>query len=303
MTAVFGALLPTFLIIGLAALLHRAKFLPEAAWDGMERATYFVFFPVFLFYTLADARFAGFHVWPLAFALLSSIAVMAGVLALLKKPLGVTGPQYSSLYQGAIRWNSFVAIATLQALYGAAGITLAAVAFAAIVPVVNTLSVLVLTRHSGANATARIVIGSLARNPLILGCAAGIAAQLVHLPIPDPIESTLSVLSQASIALGLFTVGAGLSFSGLRTQPRLLATVSALRLLLMPGLMLAFCLIYNVSGPARGVAIVAGAVPTATNSYILARQLGGDAPLMANIVTLTTILAFVTMPILVYLFA
>lgn len=303
MTAVFGALLPTFLIIGLAALLHRAAFLPEAAWDGMERATYFVFFPVFLFHTLADAKFAGFHVWPLAFALLSSIAVMAIVLALLRKPLGVTGPQYSSLYQGAIRWNSFVAIATLQALYGATGITLAAVAFAAIVPVVNTLSVLVLTRHSGANATARTVIRSLARNPLILGCAAGIAAQLVQLPIPGPIESTLSVLSEASIALGLFTVGAGLSFGGLKTQPRLLAAVSALRLLLMPGLMLAFCLIYNVSGPARGVAIVAGAVPTATNSYILARQLGGDAPLMANIVTLTTILAFVTMPILVYLFA
>ncbi|MBU6444937.1 MAG: AEC family transporter [Alphaproteobacteria bacterium] len=303
MTAVFGALLPTFLIIALAAGLHRARFLPEAAWDGMERATYFVFFPVFLFHTLADARFAGFHVWPLAFALLSSIAVMAGVLALLRKPLGVSGPQYSSLYQGAIRWNSFVAIATLQALYGATGITLAAVAFAAIVPVVNTLSVIALTRHSGANATTRTVTKSLARNPLILACAAGIAAQLVHLPIPGPIESTLSVLSEASIALGLFTVGAGLSFGGLKTRPRLIAAACALRLLLMPGLMLTFCLIYNVSGPARGVAIVAGAVPTATNSYILARQLGGDAPLMANIVTLTTILAFVTMPILVYLFA
>lgn len=303
MSAVFGALLPVFFIIALAAVLHRARLLPEAAWEGMEKTTYFVFFPVFLFHALANAHFDNFHVWPLAAALLSAIAVMATALALLRRPLSVTGPQYSSLYQGAIRWNSFVAIATLQALYGAVGTTLAAVAFAAIVPVVNTLSVIVLTRHAGTGATARIVFKSVARNPLILACVFGIAAQVVKLPVPGPLESALSVLSEASIALGLFTVGAGLDFEGLRAQPRLLGAVAGLKLLVMPLMMLGFCLVYDVTGPARGVAIVAGAVPTATNAYILARQLGGDAPLMANVVTATTILAFVTMPILVYLLA
>ncbi len=57
----------------------------------------------------------------------------------------------------------------------------------------------------------------------------------------------------------------------------------------MPLMMTGFCLLYNVTGPARGVAVVAGAVPTATNAYILARQLGGDAPLMANVITFTTL--------------
>lgn len=301
MSAVFGALLPVFLVIALAAALHRANFLPDAAWAGMERATYFVFFPVFLFHTLAGAHFTHFAVWPLAFALLSALACMAVILAVLRKPLGVPGPQYSSVYQGAIRWNSFVAIAVLQALYGAVGTTLAAVAFAVIIPVVNTLSVTVLVRHAGPGATARIVFKSVATNPLVLACAFGIAAQIVALPIPGPIDSTLAVLSEASIALGLFTVGAGLDFGGLKAQPRLLGIVAGLKLLAMPLMMTGFCLVYNVSGPARGVAVVAGAVPTATNAYILARQLGGDAPLMANIVTFTTLLAFITMPILVWL--
>ena len=303
MTAVLGALLPVFLIIGLAAVLHRTNFLPAAAWDGMERATYFVFFPVFLFRALASADFGGFDVWPLAFALLSGIAVMAAILALLRRWLGLSGPQYASLYQGAVRWNSFVGVATLQALYGTVGVTLAAVAFAAIVPVVNTLAVLVHTRHAGSGATWHIVAKTLARNPLILSCVAGVAAQVVNLPIPGPIESTLSVLSDASIALGLFTVGAGLDFGGLRSQPRLLGIIAGLKLVAMPLMMLGFCLLYNVTGPARGVAVVAGAVPTATNAYILARQLGGDAPLMANIVTVTTLLAFFTMPIIVWAFA
>ena len=157
--------------------------------------------------------------------------------------------------------------------------------------------------HAASGATARMVVKSVARNPLVLGCAAGIAWQLIGLPIPGAVDSALTVLGRASIALGLFTVGAGLDFGGLKAQPRLLLAVSALKLILMPMMMLGFCLIYNVTGPARGVALVAGAVPTATNAYILARQLGGDAPLMANLVTFTTLAAFATMPIIVYLFA
>ena len=100
---------------------------------------------------------------------------------------------------------------------------------------------------------------------------------------------------------GTLAVASGLH-AGVETLELLLA-VSALKLILMPMMMLGFCLIYNVTGPARGVALVAGAVPTATNAYILARQLGGDAPLMANLVTFTTLAAFATMPIIVYLFA
>jgi len=40
------------------------------------------------------------------------------------------------------------------------------------------------------------------------------------------------------------------------------------------------------------------ALPTATSSYILARQLGGDAPLMAAIVSGQTLLAVATIPLI-----
>jgi len=45
------------------------------------------------------------------------------------------------------------------------------------------------------------------------------------------------------------------------------------------------------------VAVLFGAVPTASSAYTLARQLGGDAPLMAAIVTVQTALAFITLPL------
>jgi predicted permease len=43
-------------------------------------------------------------------------------------------------------------------------------------------------------------------------------------------------------------------------------------------------------------------VPTAAASYILARQMGGDAPLMAEIATLQTVLAMLTMPLILVTF-
>lgn len=301
MMTILGALLPIFLIIGLGAALKRADIVPDAAWAGMERVTYFIFFPAFLFHALSDAHFAGFHVWPLAFALLSGIGVMATVLMLLHRPLGITGQEYSSVYQGAIRWNAFVAVAVLQGLFGAVGTTLAAVAFAAIVPVVNTLCVIILTRHASPGTSTAMVIKSVARNPLVLACAAGIAAQLIGLHLPGPIDTTIKLLADASVTLGLFTVGAGLDFGSLKDHPRLLGITGVLKLFVMPLLMTGFCILYGVHGPARAVAVVAGAVPTATNAYILARQLGGHAPLMANIVTSTTIAALFTMPFMVWL--
>jgi malonate transporter len=38
------------------------------------------------------------------------------------------------------------------------------------------------------------------------------------------------------------------------------------------------------------------AAPISASSYVLARQLGGDAPLMAGLITITTICAAITMP-------
>ena len=56
-----------------------------------------------------------------------------------------------------------------------------------------------------------------------------------------------------------------------------------------------------ITGAGKGigqeVAVLFAALPTASSSYIMSRQLGGDAPLMAGITTLQTLLAAVTLPL------
>jgi predicted permease len=51
------------------------------------------------------------------------------------------------------------------------------------------------------------------------------------------------------------------------------------------------------------IVAICAAVPTSPSAYVMARQMGGDAPLLAQIITLQTILAAVTMPIAIALAA
>ena len=58
----------------------------------------------------------------------------------------------------------------------------------------------------------------------------------------------------------------------------------------------------DVTGVALAVIAIAAATPTATNGYVLARQLGGDPPFMANLIATQTVLAVVTMPFIMWVF-
>jgi predicted permease len=104
-------------------------------------------------------------------------------------------------------------------------------------------------------------------------------------------------LGRASLALGLLLVGAGLQVWGLlRPAPATLVT-SALKLIVMPIIAITLAHAFGVSGPALAIVACCGGVPAASSAYVLARQMGGDTTLLAEILTVQTILAAITMPI------
>ena len=110
-------------------------------------------------------------------------------------------------------------------------------------------------------------------------------------------------LGRSSLAIGLLVTGAGLHLEGL-FRPSLAASVTVfLKLVLMPVIAVALALQFGITGSNLAVVTICSAVPTASSAYVLARQMGGDAPLLAQIITLQTILAAVTMPIAIALVA
>lgn len=302
MPTILSSLLPVFAVIALGHALRRGGLLPAEAWPPLDRLNYFVLFPALILHTLVTAELGALEIGPLAAALLAAVATMAVLLTILRRVLPVTGPQYTSVFQGTLRWNGFVALAALANLYGAPGVALAAIAIAVLVPTLNVLSVLVLTRHAGsAPPTPARTLAILLRNPLILACAAGAAWHATGLAPPAAAGMLLDILGRAALALGLLSVGAALRLDFGSAGLRLVALTSALKLTAVPLAIAFWTWALEVEGLTRTVAILVGAVPTATSSYILARQLGGDAELMALIVTATTLAAMLTMPVAAWL--
>ena len=138
----------------------------------------------------------------------------------------------------------------------------------------------------------------LIKNPFIWSCLLGIALNVSGLGLPAGVAAATDMLGRASIGPAILLVGAGLELGTIGGQRRILALSIGLKLVAMPLLAAAFGWTLGLEGTARSVALVCAAVPTASASYILARQMGGDAPLMARIITAETLLAFGTLPII-----
>lgn len=291
------ALAPVVLVIALGYALRRSGFMPRPAWAPVERLVYYVFFPAFMFSELARAPLAGLPVGAVAATLVGAQLAMTGVAALVGRALLLPGPTYTSVLQGLIRWNSYVALALIPPLFGAGALPLGALAIALLVPAANVTSVAALARHGSGSGGLRAVPRALATNPLILGCAAGVAWNAAGLALPPWLAAPVGLVARATLALGLLSVGAGLEFAAVARRPGLLLLVAAGKLLAMPLAAWGIARLLGLDGAALGVPVLAVAAPTATASYILARLLGGDAELMAAIVATTTAGALVTVPL------
>jgi len=110
-------------------------------------------------------------------------------------------------------------------------------------------------------------------------------------------DETLKMLANAAIALGLLSAGSGVDLGALRRAGLKTFTWSLVRLVGLPALVLAIGLATGLSGLPLAVALLCAATPTAPNSFVLARELGGDTTLAANLIAAQTTLAALTLPL------
>lgn len=299
MLSVIFAIVPIFLLIALGGALKRTSFPGDAFWPLADKMTYYIFFPALLVDNLSSARLGTLDPTGLLGALLAVILLQAALVYLLRPLAKVDGPGFTSLFQGSVRFNTFVGLGAVAALDGGAGITLFAIVISLAIPVLNVLCVLTLARY-GAHGQSTSFKGQalfLIKNPLIIACLIGIAMNLTGLSLPRGIEPVFKMLGSMAAPMGLLTVGAGLQWEAARNGGRAVLLACALKLAIYPLMLFAAAKLWSLGPLETQVMVLWGAMPTASASYILARQMGGDAPLAAAIVTVSTVLAFVTVPI------
>jgi len=289
---------PIFILVLLGHLLRRVGLLKEDFWTQSAKLGYWVLLPALLFYKISTADIDLGMMAPFAGILAGSFFAAGAVTLVVTQIIAIPAPERGSTLQGVVRHNSFMALAIAEALFGAEGLSLAALASAVLALVTNFSiipALLSLGAGNGGKAGMPLIVTSVAKNPFILSILAGL---LVNFLLPNEIpivHDTAELVGSAALPVMLLCVGAGLRLKGLKAQIAPL-TLSVLgRFVLFP--LLVLILAHGLEAQTVLILLIFAAVPTAPSSTALAAETGGDVPVMNAIVTLQSALAFITLPI------
>ena len=295
------ALLPDFALILLGSGLRRVLHLGDHFWTGLEKLIYFVLFPALLFNGLIRTHIDWSAAGPLLLVALGTM-LTGMVLGVGARLFRITPMSFASQYQCAFRFNSYIGLAVAGKLYGVQGIAAMAIVVGMMVPPANLAAVWMLARHGEANVWRELV-----KNPLILATVAGILANLAGVQPPDLLLQLLARLADAAIALGLLAVGAGLRMAPqkvgagdtakLRGAHGAAAYLLLVKLVALPAATLVLIRWAGLSGVYADVALVFSALPTASSAYILAQRMGGDGARVAWLISVSTLLGMLSLPL------
>lgn len=288
-------LLPDFALILLGSVLRRWLRFGEHFWSGLEKLVYVVLFPALLFGTLARTRIDFAAAAPLVGTGLA-VLLTGALFGLAARPLFRLPPlAFASQFQCAFRYNSYIGLAIAVKLHGAAGVAAMGILVGTMVPVANLLAVGMLARHGETG-----LLRELARNPLIIATLSGLAFNAAGFTLPTAPLQFFARLGEASIALGLLSVGAALKLRGGGEQASTRGAAvyfTAVKLLVLPALAWWLGRVLGLSGVYYDNAVLFAALPTATSAYILAVRMGGDGPGVAWLVSTSTLSAMLTLPL------
>jgi predicted permease len=300
MNAWLDAFIPCFGLLALGALLKRSLLPDDRIWAGMEKLVFWVLLPSLIVAALAEVDLARLPLGPMAASIWGALAVGTLISVALARAMGQGPAAMTSVLQGGIRFNNLIGFAVGGAIFGAEGLALAAVATGLIVPFVQVIVVLAFAIGVAPEGAARLrplgVLRQVAKNPLLIACVLGFAVAALG-GLPPGLKPMLGSLGRASVALGLLCVGAALSLASFTDRLPVQAATGVLKLLVMPVITLGFTTAFGLDGLPALFAVLFMALPTAATSYVMARAMGGDAPLIAAITTTQHMAALVTLPL------
>jgi malonate transporter and related proteins len=288
-------LIPDFSLILCGYLVCRYTALNRTVWQQVESLVYFFLFPVLLFQSIVKSPLdLGETSRLIAAGLLMGLTSIALAYSLPHLPwIGrrIDASDHAASAQVAFRFNSFVGLALAERLAGPQGLLLIAVLIGMCVPLFNVAAVWPMARH-GRTGLAR----ELLRNPLIIATVSGLSANLLGFSIPAWLEPAVSRIGAASLALGLMAAGAGMQFGMLARAKTLTIGVLGIRHFIAPLVAVALAHLFRLDAAQTAVLLAFSALPTASSAYVLAARMGYNGPYVAGLVTLSTLLALLSLP-------
>lgn len=297
-----GIMLPLLAMLGLGWLVRRIGWLTAETTSGMNKLIFKLFLPVLLFNnirTLDVTTAPGLGYAAFIFCSVVGIFLTAHLLM----PRFVSDPRKQGvMVQGIFRTNfAILGIPLVQAMFGDAGTVAVTLALPLVTILNNILAVIALASPSGKKADPKALLKDIVTNPLIIACVLGGVCLLAGIKFPAALDKVFKDVSGVTSPLSLLVLGASLRWKGVKDNSRLLTWTVLLKQAIIPVVMLSLAVLLGFRMEELSVLLVLFAAPCAVSSYPMAEAMGGDGPLAASQVVLTTIFSMGTLFILIYI--
>lgn len=295
---------PVFILVFLGLFFARIGLLNDEFNRVASRLVFNVTLPTLVFLTLLNTDLT--QVFALDLLVYAGLVTFIGFAVLVWRARLIPANEDKGVFvQGGFRGNlGILGLALAGNQYGDAGLALTSILLALLIIIYNLLSVVALNlwrdTQAGQGVNWQRILVDIVKNPLIIAVVLAIPTSLFELPLPDLALKVGNYFASMTLPLALLCIGAALDLKALRATSSLALKATAYKLLLLPIPMVFGAWLLGYEGMTLGVLFLVFSCPTAAASYVMARAMGGNAVLAANIVALTTLFGTLTISIGVF---
>ncbi len=289
--AVIETITPIFLIILFGAALQRKGFLASEFIQETNRFIYFFPLPALIFAGIVKSSIRDVTITHIAAAVVPTVAVCViafgtGIV------IGLKREKLGSFVQTTFHGNvSYIGLAVLFYMLGDEGLKRGSILIGILILVNNCLAITVLSWTSGDHRNIGKPLVSIVTSPVIVATFMGLFFLYAGIPVPSVIMKSMTILANIALPMALILIGASFTIGTIRRSFAFSALAAGLKLGVLPGLAIAFCTVARIPVGEIVPVVILLATPTATMSYIMAREIGGDPDLASGAVTLSTLMS------------
>lgn len=293
---------PIIIVVCLGMALKYKGFLKNEDRETIIKLLYWVVIPALLFRTTYLANGDLTQHKNMFFATYSSLLLVpaVGVLISLIAHKGDRKKHAFSAMASTMSNSVYLGLPTVVLALKEGGMEAVSVYLAVMLPIHNLISLvlgeLVASGVSSVKSICKTAIRALL-NPLVCSSLLGLAAAALKIPVPETILISLDLIGDTATGLALVALGATLELPSLlpalvRTWPDVL-----IKLAVHPAIMCTAFIIWPVPEMQFKAAVLIAAMPSAFNTFVMARSIGLDEQYACETVAVSTVLSPISISI------
>lgn len=289
-----NVIFPLFFVLMVGYFFRVKNIIDEKFITQSTNIIFYFTMPFSLAIEIKNAEIKGIHYSYILF-LLFGVLVMFGLTWFIGKFVIKDKKKLTAFVHCAYRSNFlYIGVPILTAIkpdYDMAPV-LAAMVFG--ITLFNILAIILLTFYSDCEIVVSELLLKIVKNPIIIAIACGILLKYVHIPIPEPFEKGIQVMSKINTPLALIMIGGSLNFHTEKKDLILVMTSALIKNVIGAAVLTPIAYLMGFSTSEVVVAYILFGTPCAINCFVMGKKLGSDELATSQIITASYALSLVT---------